>query len=138
MSANAESDLQGSVPAFAWRQIATLAGIVLLIHLICIHRYSYFRDELYYLACAQNLAWGYVDHPPLSIAILKLFTSVFGTELWAVRLPGVLTGVASVFFVRKYRPAPARWSHCSDIGGGVCWVGACVCGCQPSLLDERL
>ena len=35
-------------------------------------RYGIFRDELYYIACARRLAWGYVDHPPLSIALLKL------------------------------------------------------------------
>ena len=27
--------------------------------------YGVFRDELYYIACAQHLDWGYVDHPPL-------------------------------------------------------------------------
>lgn len=32
--------------------------------------YGYFRDEFYYLACARRLAWGYVDQPPLSIALL--------------------------------------------------------------------
>ena len=32
----------------------------------------YFRDEFYYLACSHRLAWGYVDHPPLSVAILWL------------------------------------------------------------------
>lgn len=28
-------------------------------------RYGIFRDELYDLDCAQHLAWGYVDQPPL-------------------------------------------------------------------------
>ena len=31
---------------------------------------GYTADELYYLACADHLAWGYVDHPSLSIAVL--------------------------------------------------------------------
>jgi hypothetical protein len=30
--------------------------------------YGYFRDELYYLACALHLDWGYVDQPPLIAA----------------------------------------------------------------------
>ena len=35
-----------------------------LFHCYFNNRYGYFRDELYYLACGQHLAWGYVDHPP--------------------------------------------------------------------------
>ena len=46
-------------------------------------RYGVFRDELYYLACARRLAWGYVDHPPFSIAVLKLF----GDSLVGIKIP---------------------------------------------------
>ena len=40
--------------------------------------YGLFRDELYYLACGDHLAMGYVDQPPLSIFVLNLFTTLFG------------------------------------------------------------
>ncbi|MBL8068914.1 MAG: glycosyltransferase family 39 protein [Armatimonadetes bacterium] len=79
-----------------WAGIWPVAATTLLIHLACIGGYGYFRDELYYLACANRLDWGYVDHPPLSVAVLKLFTSVLGTHLWAVRTPGILAGCGSV------------------------------------------
>lgn len=79
-----------------WPAILIVAAITFLVHLLCIRGYGYFRDELYYLACAARFDWGYVDHPPLSVAVLKLFTSVFGTDIWAVRLPGILAGTASV------------------------------------------
>jgi hypothetical protein len=35
------------------------------LHLITSTRYGYFRDALYYLACSEHLAFGYVDQPPL-------------------------------------------------------------------------
>lgn len=58
---------------------------------------NYFRDELYYLACAKRLAWGYVDHPPLSIVILAGTRALLGDSLVAIRLPVILaTGVAVV------------------------------------------
>ncbi|MGB5999045.1 MAG: glycosyl transferase, family 39, partial [Thermoanaerobaculia bacterium] len=50
----------------------------LLIHLLTAQGYGYFRDELYYLACADHLAFGYVDQPPLSIFLLWLVRSLFG------------------------------------------------------------
>jgi hypothetical protein len=59
--------------------------------------YGFFRDELYYLACADHLAWGYVDQPPFSVFILKLFTSIFGDSLFAVRLVPALCGTSTVF-----------------------------------------
>ena len=34
------------------------------------NRYGYFRDELYYMASTEHLSWGFVEHPPLSIAVL--------------------------------------------------------------------
>ena len=47
--------------------------------------YGYFRDELYYIACSKHLALGYVDEPPLSIAILALNRWILGDSLQAMR-----------------------------------------------------
>ncbi len=41
-----------------------------LLHLITNGRYGMFRDEFYCIECAKQSAWGYVDHPPFSLAIL--------------------------------------------------------------------
>lgn len=76
-----------------------LALTTVALHGVCLTRYGYFRDELYYLACAGRLAWGYVDHPPLSVAVLWAVTSVFGDSLVAVRMPVVLAGAATVVLV---------------------------------------
>jgi len=57
---------------------------------------NYFRDEFYYLACARRLAWGYVDHPPLSIAILAATRALLGDGLVAIRLPVILAGGVAV------------------------------------------
>jgi hypothetical protein len=58
--------------------------------------YGYFRDELYYLACARRLAWGYVDHPPLSVAILAGVRSFAGEGLLAIRLVPALVGAVVI------------------------------------------
>ncbi len=53
--------------------------------------YGYFRDELYYIACSDHLAFGYVDHPPLSIAILWVNRLILGDSLHALRfLPSLI------------------------------------------------
>jgi 4-amino-4-deoxy-L-arabinose transferase-like glycosyltransferase len=57
--------------------------------------YGWFIDELYYLACAKRLSWGYVDHPPLSIAVLAATTTLLGDAMWAVRLPAALAAGAA-------------------------------------------
>src|SRR5271170_1286905 len=54
--------------------------------------YGYFRDELYYLACARHLAWGYVDHPPLSIAVLAFTRSLVGESIMAIRVVPAAVG----------------------------------------------
>lgn len=60
---------------------------------------DYFRDEYYYLACARRLAWGYVDHPPLSIAVLAATRAALGDGLVAIRLPAILAGGVGVVLV---------------------------------------
>ncbi len=59
-------------------------------------RYGYFGDELYYLACADHLDWGYVDHPPLSIALLAGWRALLGDSLFALRVPAALFGAGTV------------------------------------------
>lgn len=58
--------------------------------------YGIFRDELYYLACADHLAWGYVDQPPLSIFLLAVTKAVLGDSLFALRLVPAVAGAAVV------------------------------------------
>src|SRR5208283_6009412 len=59
-------------------------------HIIFHGNYGYFRDELYYIACSKRLAWGYVDQPPFSIAVLAFVRTLLGDSLHAIRfLPAV-------------------------------------------------
>jgi hypothetical protein len=55
---------------------------------------NYFRDEFYYLACSHRLDWGYVDHPPLSIALLWLIRHAAGDSLLTLRIAAA--GIAAV------------------------------------------
>jgi len=63
--------------------------------------YGIFRDELYYLACANHLSFGYVDQPPFSIWVLSAVTQVFGDSWQMIRLVPALVGGASVYFLIK-------------------------------------
>jgi hypothetical protein len=76
--------------------IILFSGAALLIHLLTNARYGYFRDELYYIACARHLDFGYVDQPPLSILILRLSELLLGDSLPAIRLLPALAGAATV------------------------------------------
>src|SRR5687767_12122531 len=67
---------------------------VLVLHLATAGSYGIFRDEFYYLACADHLDWGYVDHPPLSIAILWVWRALCGDSALALRIvPSVCGGL---------------------------------------------
>lgn len=68
-------------------------------HLLTSSGYGIFRDELYYLACSEHLAAGYVDQPPLSIFVLWLARHTLGDSLFAVRLVPALLGAGTVALV---------------------------------------
>ncbi len=72
------------------------AALKLILHAVAISRFGYFRDELYYIACSKHSAWGYVDQPPLSIALLALQRRLLGDSLPALRLLPALAGAATV------------------------------------------
>src|SRR4051812_2158724 len=56
--------------------------------------YGYFRDELYFIATSDHLAFGYVDFAPLSSLILHLNRALLGDSLHALRfLPALAYGL---------------------------------------------
>jgi hypothetical protein len=76
--------------------IVFFSVLTLLVHLLTNGHYGYFRDELYYIACARHLDLGYVDQPPLSILLLRLSQLLLGDSLFAIRLLPALAGAAIV------------------------------------------
>ena len=85
-----------SAPMRLARTVWLAAAAKLAVHLVWVNGYGYFRDELYYLACARHLAWGYVDHPPLSVAVLAVERAALGESRLALRLVPALAGAAVV------------------------------------------
>ncbi len=63
-----------------------LAAFGVLILMLVSRRYGYFRDELYYLATSDHLAFGYVDFAPLIAWLTHIWRLVFGDSLPALRL----------------------------------------------------
>jgi hypothetical protein len=74
-----------------------MALFTLLLHFLFNGRYGYFIDEYYYIACTEHPALGYVDHPPLSIAILAVWRGLFGDSLFALRFLPAVAGALTVF-----------------------------------------
>jgi Dolichyl-phosphate-mannose-protein mannosyltransferase len=72
--------------------------------------YGFFRDEFYYIACSNHLAWGYVDQPPFSILMLKISRLVLGDSLLAIRFLPALLGALTVFISGKIA---------KELGGGI-------------------
>ncbi len=69
----------------------------LLLYVIAGPNYGYFRDELYYLACGEHPAWGYVDQPPLIGWAAWLLQHSIGTSLYALRFLPALSGTICIF-----------------------------------------
>jgi hypothetical protein len=81
------------VPVVSTREMNVpllIAGASLLLMAAFHNSYGYFRDELYYIACSDHLAFGYVDQPPLSIALLALWRLLFGDSLHSIRILAAL------------------------------------------------
>src|SRR4051794_33854465 len=71
-----------------------LALSVVVFHLATAGIYGYHRDEVYYLASGRRLAWGYVDHPPLTPLLYRVSDALFGASQFGLRIvPAVLSGV---------------------------------------------
>jgi 4-amino-4-deoxy-L-arabinose transferase-like glycosyltransferase len=75
---------------FAWKPVAGVTAAITILLFATSTGYGYHRDELYFRVLGHHLAWGYIDQPPLTPLLGRVSTSIFGDELWALRLPAVL------------------------------------------------
>jgi hypothetical protein len=85
-----------SDPWIAPGAVALLAFLLYLVPGIA-GQYGVFIDELYYIACAKHLAWGYVDHPPLGPFVLRIAMAVAGDSLTVLRIVSSSFGALTVF-----------------------------------------
>src|SRR3569623_1752474 len=83
-----------ALPPFAVGPVGLAAAALALLLAVCSARYGYDRDELYFRMLP--IGWGYVDQPPLTPFLTKLFGTWISAEPWASRIPAILFAVASV------------------------------------------
>ena len=83
-------------PLTAGMLVGGIAAIKLLLHLYAGRYYGYFVDELYNLALARHLAWGYVDVAPMIALIGRIELTLFGSSLSAIRIAPALAGTGLV------------------------------------------
>src|SRR5579863_2345302 len=69
-----------------WRGIALIAVAAFAVEMAVSAHYGYVRDELYFLAAGQHLAFGYVDQPPLTPLLARLAAAAGGNTLVALRV----------------------------------------------------
>jgi hypothetical protein len=73
-----------------------LGALAVLVQMVTNERYGYFRDEFYYLAASDHLAFGYVDFAPLIAWLTHASRAVLGDSLHAIRLLPALAFGAEV------------------------------------------
>jgi 4-amino-4-deoxy-L-arabinose transferase-like glycosyltransferase len=83
------------------RAVLPFVLLQLAAHALAIGHYGYHGDELYYLACADHLDWGYLDHPPLAVWILALVRALLGDSLVAIRLLPVAIGALVLWLAAR-------------------------------------
>ena len=77
-------------PRAAWAPLSVLAGTTAALLLALAGRYGYHRDELYFLRAGRELAFGYVDQPPLTPFLAALMNAVAPGSLVALRIPSAV------------------------------------------------
>ena len=76
-------------PRFAVVEIGAVVAVLAALQLIMINRYGPHRDELYFVAAGQHLAWGYPDQPLFTPLVARVTTELAPYNLLVLRLPSV-------------------------------------------------
>ena len=86
----------GRLTVFAPRPACAIAAGLAAVMIATSNAYGYHRDELYFLACARHLAWGYPDQPLFVPLVARLMSDLAPTSLVVLRLPSALAAMAVV------------------------------------------
>jgi hypothetical protein len=127
ITAPSRRDEPTTLQPFALRPVLVTAAVGVAVLLLTAGRYGYHRDELYFLACARHLAWGFVDQPPLTPAIAWLSHAIAPDSLVVLRLiPALIYGSLVLLAALTAR----------ELGAGrIGQIGASVCAAaSPGLL----
>jgi energy-converting hydrogenase Eha subunit E len=73
-----------------------LAAAVTVVLIAFAGRYGYHRDELYFLAAGEHLAWGYADQGPLTPFVAHVMNAIADGSLTVLRVPSALMAGAIV------------------------------------------
>jgi 4-amino-4-deoxy-L-arabinose transferase-like glycosyltransferase len=78
--------------------ILLLLGLALfLLHMFTNHQYGFHQDEMVVLDNAKNLAWGFVEYPPLTPFLARIELTLFGLSLVGTRTFAALAfGIVAV------------------------------------------
>jgi hypothetical protein len=82
--------------------------------------YGIFRDELYFIVCGRNLAWGYVDHPPIIPLVVHISELLFSIRSLALfRTFASLAAAAEVALtgLLAWRMGASQWAQALAMTG---------------------
>ena len=78
------------------RPLLTLAGAVTLLLVAFAGGYGYHRDELYFLAAGEHLAWAYPDQGPVIPLLAHAMHAIAPDSLTVLRIPSALMAGGTV------------------------------------------
>ncbi|WP_116449931.1 glycosyltransferase family 39 protein [Blastococcus litoris] len=125
----------------AWVPLVSLAAAVAVLLLAFAGRYGYHRDELYFLRAGRELAFGYVDQPPLTPLLARAMDELFPGSLVGLRLPSALAAgllvLVTGLIAREFgagRTAQALAAACMAVSSVLLIVGHLLSTTTPDLL----
>jgi 4-amino-4-deoxy-L-arabinose transferase-like glycosyltransferase len=124
----ATSTERGDLPAAGvrapWLAIAMIALGAVALELAVSGRYGYVRDELYFLAAGQHLAFGYVDQPALTPLLARISATLGDNTVVGLRVLPALSLAAIVMLTA----AMSRRLGAGRTGQVLAALAAATCG----------
>lgn len=91
--------------------VLSIFWISLVLRLFFLGHHDLLAEEAYYWNYSTHLDFGYLDHPPLIAALIKISTTLLGLNEFAVRFPTLVCWGLTAYFIY-------RWSELIQIGCG--------------------